>query len=111
MKRPADHLESYLERTLDIPNARPDLLQADAKKRYIKSGVCGAFALANYYATTKNYLPSIQPEAHIANSVAMIGGVGLAVVYGMTGVFQRFRADELSFRALEQQLAEQDEDH
>jgi hypothetical protein len=103
-------IERFMERTLEIPNERPDLLRADSRKRYIKAGIAGVFAVANYFASTKNYLPSIQPEADIANTVAFIGGSAMTFIYGLSGVFQRTRADEISFRALEKQFQEQDND-
>jgi hypothetical protein len=108
MKSPPKLLEQYLDRTLEIPNERPDLLQADAKKRYFKAGIAGTCAVANYFASTKNYIPSIQPEADIANTVGFIGGFAGTLIYGFSGVFQRFRADELSFMALERQLEHQE---
>jgi hypothetical protein len=104
MKSPGDLLDKFYAKTLEIPNERPDLLQADAKRRYIKAGVAGAFAVANYFASSKSYLPSIQPEAHVANSIAFVGGSGMTFIYGLTGVIQRFRADELYFEVLEKQF-------
>jgi hypothetical protein len=111
MKNPFD---SYLERRFgpveDIPNERPDLLRADSKKRYVKAIAWGAFGLANYVLEGKNYLPKgTQSEAHIANDVGYVVGGGEFMFQGMLGFFQRFRADEISFLALEHQFQEVDD--
>lgn len=106
MKPPKEFLDEFYAKTLEIPDERPDLLQADARKRYIKAAAVGTFAVANYFASSKNYLPTIQPEAHIANSIAFVGGVGMTFIYGLSGVLQRFRGEELSFRALDRQFEE-----
>jgi hypothetical protein len=114
MRNPADffrdHISQALEQTMNIPLERPDLLKADTRKRYLKAVAWGVFAVGNKIASTKGYGPhEIRLEEHIANLVAFTGGIAIGFTQGAIGIAQRVMAENLSFRALYQQLQQPDE--
>lgn len=105
MRTPIQILQSRIDKAMDIPLERPDLLKSSAKRHNIKAAAYGALAITAFALYDRHYgLPAVQPELEVVDWAAQITGMCGAGYHAVIGVTQKLFIDRYSFPALEHQI-------